>query len=97
MPGPAGARLSADRVPWTMLRGAWTNTNTLAVVPTSCGRGWICAVTFAVAGVTMAVTVIGKTGGGAMLALNVPLVANVPSTGLPPNVNVPVVPFQKPE
>ena len=65
-------------LPATMLSGAYANTKTLCVVPTSCGFGWICALTFALVGVTLAMTVIGKLGDGAMpLAVNVPTTAKV--------------------
>src|SRR5260370_870772 len=76
--GDAGARFNCTE-PMTMFEGACANTKMLAVVPTSCARGWICAVAFAVVGVTLAVTVIGKTGGGATpVAVKAPLAGVVP-------------------
>ncbi len=47
----------------TRVAGATANTNTLAVVPTSSGRGWNVAVAFATVGVMLAFTVTGKRWG----------------------------------
>ncbi len=68
------------------------NTNTLPVFPTSSGRYWIVAETFAVTASTLAVTAIVKGGGGA-LAVKLKL------TGWPSgevNVPVPTVPDHVP-
>src|SRR4029078_9603751 len=47
-----------------MVEGANANTYTAPVLPTSSGRNWICACTFATPFVVPPVTVIGNTGGG---------------------------------
>jgi len=45
------------------LEGACANTKMLCVVPMSCVRGWIVAVTFAVVDVMLELTLTPMTGG----------------------------------
>ena len=57
-----------DEEPCTRFDGACANTKMLALVPTSCARGWNWALTLLTVGVTLPDTVIGKTGDAETLA-----------------------------
>ena len=56
-----------------MLRRACAKTKTLATLPASCARGWICAVAFAVVAVILLLTVIGNTTTGGANTPEAPL------------------------
>src|SRR6185369_4400226 len=73
------------------LSGACANTKTLACVPTSCARGWICALAEAVVELTLPVTSMGNTGDCvATLAVKFPFSARgVPSWCVAATVIVP--------